>query len=82
MQPAATVVQVCPCLLLQTPLASQVPAQRPLGSFALFTATQVWLVVSQDVHAVLQSLLVQQPVEGMQVVVLPTVQELVEPVQE
>ena len=31
-QPAATVVQVWPCLLLHVPAASQVPAQRPVGS--------------------------------------------------
>jgi len=41
MQPAATVLQVCPCLLLHVPLASHVPAHRPLGSFALLTDTQV-----------------------------------------
>ena len=31
-QPAATVWQVCPCLLLHVPVPSQVPAQRPFGS--------------------------------------------------
>ena len=42
-QPAATVTQAWPFLLLQVPVASQVPAQRPLGSSALTAETQVWL---------------------------------------
>jgi len=82
MQPAATALQVCPCLLLQVPPASQVPAHRPLGSFALLTPTQVWLVVSQDVQVAVQSLFVQQPLEGMQTVVLPLVHDfVVDPLQ-
>ena len=80
MHPAATVVQVCPCLLLHAPAESQVPAQRPLGSFAFFTATQAWLVVSHDVQAAVQSVLVQHPVIGMHVVVPPIVQDFVVPV--
>jgi hypothetical protein len=80
--PAATVLQVCPCLLLQAPLESQVPAQRPLGSSMLLAAAQVWLLVSQVMHVPVQSLFVQQPVVGMQTVVLPIVQDfVVEPVQ-
>ena len=82
MQPAATVVQVCPCLLLHVPLASQVPAQRPFGLLALFTATQEWLLVSHVVQAAVQSLLAQQPFIGMQTVVPPMVQDLVLPVHE
>lgn len=39
-QPPVTVLQTCPCLLLQAPLASQVPAQRPLGSSCPVAATQ------------------------------------------
>jgi hypothetical protein len=81
--PAATVLQVCPCLLLQAPVESQVPAQRPLGSSMLLAATQLWLLVSHVMHIPVQSLFVQQPDEAMQTVVLPLVQDLVvDPVHE
>jgi hypothetical protein len=83
MHPAATVAQVCPCLLLQAPVESQVPAQRPLGSSMLLAAAQVWLLVSHAMHVPVQSLFVQQPEEAMQTVVLPLVHDLVvEPLHE
>jgi len=41
-QPPVVVPQVWPRLLLQAPVASQVPAQRPLGSSLPITAAQVW----------------------------------------
>ena len=45
-------------------------------------AAQVWLLVSQVMQVPVQSLFVQQPVVGMQTVVLPLVHDLVvEPVQ-
>jgi hypothetical protein len=50
------VLHVCPRLLLQAPAASQVPAQRPVGSSLLITATQVWLVAAQVWHSPGQSL--------------------------
>jgi hypothetical protein len=81
MQPPEVAVQDCPLVLLQAPLASHVPAQRPFGSSMLLAATQVWLPLSQDMHVPVQSASVQQPVLGMQTVVLPLVQDLVDPVQ-
>lgn len=80
-QPAATVLQVCPCLLLHAPVESQVPAQRPLGSSTLLAAMQLWLVESQLMQVPVQSLFVQHPVVEMQSVVLPEVQDLVAPEQ-
>jgi hypothetical protein len=80
-QPAGTVEQSWPCLLLQAPAASQVPAQRPVGS--------AWLVATPQVCEALhcaqlpgQSASLQQEPLGMQVVVAPTVQAWVPPVQE
>ncbi len=73
-------VHACPCLALQAPVASQVPAHRPFGSSAPVTATQVWLVVLHDMQLPGQSLLVQQPVVGMQTVVDPLVHAFVDPV--
>jgi hypothetical protein len=81
MHPPEVAVQDCPMVLLQVPVESQVPAQRPLGSAALLTATHAWLVPSQLIHVPVQSEVVQQPVVGMQTVVLPVVQDLVDPVQ-
>ena len=81
MQPAATVLQVWPCLLMQAPVASQVPAQRPFGSSMLLAAAQAWLVGSQTMHVPVQSALVQQPLVGMQTVLPPVVHDLVEPLQ-
>lgn len=75
-------VQACPCFDLQAPLASHVPAHLPVGSSAPFTAAQVFVVVLHVMQLPVQSMLVQQPVIGMQVVVPPTVQDLVEPVHE
>ena len=69
-------------MLLHAPLASQVPAQRPLGSAAFLTATHAWLVVSQTVQVAVQSALVQHPLLGMQVVEPPVVQDFVVPVHE
>jgi hypothetical protein len=80
-QPAATVLQVCPCLLLHAPAESQVPAQRPLGSSTFLAATQVWVVESQLMQVPVQSLFVQHPAVEMQTVVLPEVQDLVTPEQ-
>jgi hypothetical protein len=79
MQPAATVLQVCPSLLLQAPVESQVPAQRAFGSSMLLAATQLWLVELHIMQVPVQSLLMQQlPVPvGMQVVVPFTVHGLV-----
>jgi hypothetical protein len=82
MHPAATVVHVCPCLLLHVPAASHVPAHRPLGSFMLLTGAQACAVVSQVVQVAVQSVFVQQPPIGMQIVVPPMVQDLVVPVHE
>ena len=81
MHPPVTVPQVWPCLARQVPLASQVPAQRPLGSSMLLTAAHVCVVVLQAMHDPVQSAFVQQPLVGMQTAVLPVVHDLVEPVQ-
>jgi hypothetical protein len=81
-QPAATVLQVCPCLLLHIPLASQVPAHRPFGSLAFLTATHAWVVVSQLVQAAVQSVSLQQAVAAMQIVVPAIVQDFMVPVHE
>ena len=81
MHPPEVAVQDCPLVLLQAPVASQVPAQRPFGSDVLRAATQVWLLLSQLMHVPVQSEVVQQPVVGMQTVALPVVQDLVDPVQ-
>ena len=72
-----TVLQSCPGLLLQAPLESQVPAQRPLGSSSLVAATQLWLVWLQVLQVPEQSLSLQQLPVAMQVVVVPTVQDCV-----
>ncbi len=61
-------------------MASQVPAQRPLGSATLLAATQVCEDWSQVMQVPAQSLLVQQPDCGMQMVVPFAVQDVVEPV--
>ena len=68
-------MQVCPCLLLQAPLLSQVPTQRPFGSSWFVVATQVCVVALQVMQVPVQSLLVQQPVDAMQVVVPPAVHD-------
>jgi hypothetical protein len=69
-------------LLLQAPVASQVPAQRPVGSAWLVAALHMCEVESHCWQTPdLQSLLVQQPSAGMQVVVLPIVQPTVFPEQ-
>ena len=81
MHPPETALQSCPCRPLQAPLASQVPAQRPLGSSMLLTAAHVCVVVLQAMHDPVQSAFVQQPLVGMQTAVLPVVHDLVEPVQ-
>ena len=73
--PPATVLQVCPSLLLQAPLASQVPAQRPFGSASLAAATQVCVLALQAMQVPVQSPLVQHPLDGMQLVVPPAVQD-------
>jgi len=80
-QPPATALQVCPFLLLQAPVASQVPAHRWLGSSAFVTVMQLCEVVSHVMHVPVQSVLLQQAVSGMHVVVDPTVHDFVEPVQ-
>jgi hypothetical protein len=67
---------------LQAPLASQVPAQRALGSSIPLTAAQVWVVVLHTMQLPVQSMFVQHPVLGMHVVVPPTVHDLVVPVHE
>jgi hypothetical protein len=81
MQPPEAVVQVCPCLLLHAPALSQVPAQRPFGSSMLLAATQAWVEASHFIQVPGQSVSLQQAVSGMQLVVEPIVQDLVEPVQ-
>jgi hypothetical protein len=48
----------------------------------LLAATQAWVLVSQAWQVPVQSLLVQQPLVGMQTVVPPLVQDLVVPVHE
>jgi hypothetical protein len=75
-----TVLQACPCLLLQAPLASQVPRHRPFGSSWFVAATQAWL----ELHIVQfpeQSLFVQQADGEMHVVVPLTVHDLELPVE-
>jgi hypothetical protein len=81
--PPAVVVQGCPCLLLHAPVASQVPAQRPLGSAAPLTATQLCVLVLHVMQLLPQSLFVQQaPVAARQTVVPPVVHEFgVDPLQ-
>ena len=81
MQPPETVLQSCPCRALQAPLASHVPAQRPLGSSMLVAATQAWLLVLHIMQLPAQSLFVQQPLVGMHTVPPPPVHDLVDPVQ-
>ena len=73
--------QVCPCFPLHAPLASHVPVHRPFGSSMPFAVTQVWLAESHIAQLPGQSLFVQQPVEGMHIVVAPDVQAFVEPEQ-
>ena len=74
-QPPAVVLQVCPCLVLQAPLASQVPAHLPVGSARLVAATQVWLLVLHVMQAPVQSVSLQHAPAAMQVVVVPLVQD-------
>jgi hypothetical protein len=62
-------------LLLQAPLESQVPAQRPFGSSSFVAATQVCVPVLQATQLPVQSPFVQHPVDGMQLVVPPAVQD-------
>lgn len=81
MQSPAT-EHVCPCLALQAPAESHVPAQRPFGSSMLLAAAHVWVLVLHIMQLPVQSLFVQQPVDGMQTVVVPDVHDLVVPVQE
>ena len=71
--PAVTVEQSCPRLLLHTPVALQVPAQRPVGSSMLTAATQAW--AEQTLHAPAQSASLQHPPGAMQVTVVPEVQD-------
>ena len=66
-QPAATVWQVWPFLLLHAPVASHVPVQRPLGSSWLMAATQAWLVL-QVWQVPAQSAFAQQADVAMHVV--------------
>jgi hypothetical protein len=73
--PPATVLQVCPCLLLQAPLASQVPTQRPFGSSTFTAATQVCVLVLHAMQVPVQSPFVQHPLDGIQVVAPPAVQD-------
>jgi hypothetical protein len=73
-QPPLVAAQDWPSLLLQAPVESQVPAQRPLGSATLTAATQAWLLL-QVWQVPVQSLFAQQPPMAMQVVVPPTVQD-------
>ena len=80
MQPPVVVLQVCPCLLLHAPVASHVPAQRPLGSLPFFTAAQVWVPMSQLVHEAAQSEFAQHPAMGMHMAAPFTVHDLVVPV--
>jgi hypothetical protein len=47
----------------------------------LLAATQVWLLASQVMQVPVQSAFVQHPVVGMQTVLLPVVQEFVDPLQ-
>jgi hypothetical protein len=75
--PAATVLQVCPSLLLQAPLASQVPAQRPFGSASFVAATQVWVLALQAMQVPVQLPLVQHPPDGIQVVAPPAVHDFI-----
>lgn len=79
--PPATVLQVCPCLLLHAPDESHVPAHRPFGSSMPLAGTHAWVDVSHFTHEPVQSLLLQHAVMGMQVVVEPTVQDFVDPEQ-
>jgi hypothetical protein len=74
--PAATVEHSWPRLLLQVPVASQVPAHRPFGSSMLTAATQA-CAAEHVLHAPAQSALLQQAPAAMQVVVVPTVQACV-----
>jgi hypothetical protein len=60
-------------LLLQAPVASQVPLHRPLGSSMPTAATQAW-AAEQSLQVPVQSLFLQQAPAGMQVTVAPTVQ--------
>jgi hypothetical protein len=62
-------------LLLQAPLASQVPAQRPFGSSMLTAATQVCVLALQAMQFPVQSPFVQHPPVGMHVVVPPAVHD-------
>jgi DNA-directed RNA polymerase len=61
-------------LLLQAPVASQVPEHRPFGSSLFTAATQVWVVAEHVWHVPEQSLSWQQPPAGRQDVAPPTVQ--------
>lgn len=78
----AAAVQGWPCFVLHAPLASHVPAQRPVGSSMPLTATQAWLVVLHVAQLPGQSRLVQHPVLGMHIVAPAIVQDVVEPAHE
>jgi hypothetical protein len=75
-QPLLVVWQFCPRLLMQAPVASQVPGQRPVGSSAFVAATQAWLA-EHDRQVPGQSALLQQALEGMQLEAAPIVHALV-----
>jgi hypothetical protein len=76
MHKPGTVLQSCPCLLLQAPVESQVPAQRPLGSSSFVAATQACAVL-HVMHVPVQSLLAQQAEVAIHVVLPPAVQDFV-----
>ena len=69
------VVQVWPSLLLQAPVASQVPAQRPVGSASFLAAPQAWVVVLQAIQLPVQSVSLQQAPVAMHVVVPASVHD-------
>ena len=75
LQRPVVVEQVWPSLLLQAPVASQVPAHRPVGSAWFFAAPQAWVVVLQAMQLPVQSVSLQQAPVAMQVVVPPSVQD-------
>jgi hypothetical protein len=68
MQLPGVVWHVWPCLLLQAPVASQVPGQLSMSSWFL-TGTHVPPGPEQVVHVPVQSLALQQVFVGMQAAV-------------
>lgn len=68
--------QPWPSLLLHTPVASQAPVHRPVGSSWPINATQAWLA-SQVRHGPAQSDAAQQASSAMHEVVFPTVHDFV-----